>query len=281
MVPRFFLLCVGLLAIASIAQGQVGVHVGVTTGYNATFVLDNGLSEAPRYRSQMTYNWAPIGFNVGVDFSRGFGLSLESIMAKQGQIYDIINTAEEVVGQRNIQYECLQLPLLMRFMSKGNSGVRGNFNLGPQLSILTRASEIIQYSASAQTFPKGATLPAGASDVVMHPDGSVTASVPAQSAKELASKEAESFKNAEFQIAAAFGLDIDLARHFYLTVQVRGNYSITDLRNADAIEAMKQGNSSDVFGKRANMMVGAQAGLHYVFGSTRSFKYKGAKAATK
>jgi len=277
MVSRTFLLCVCLTAVASVAQGQVDVHVGLTTAFNATFVLDDGLSQAPRYRSQQTYKWAPIGFNAGVDLSRGFGLSLESIMAKQGQIYDIINTADQIVGQRNIQYECLQIPLLMRFMSKGNAGVRGNFNLGPQLSILTRASEIIQYSASTQTFPKGATLPAGADNVVVHPDGSATASVPPQSAKELAGKEAESFKNAEFQIAAAFGMDIDLARHFYLTVQARGNYSITDMRNADAIEALKQGNSSDVFGKRANMTVGIQTGLHYVFGSTRSFKYKGAK----
>jgi hypothetical protein len=111
----------------------------------------------------------------------------------------------------------------------------------------------------------------------MHPDGSATASVPAQSPKELASKEAESFKNAEFQIAAAFGLDIDLARHFYLTVQARGNYSVTDMRNSDAIEALKQGSSSDIFGKRANLTMGVQTGVHYVFGSTRSFKYKGAK----
>lgn len=277
MVPRNFLLCLCLLCVAGIAHGQVGVHVGFTTAYNATFVLDNGLSQAPRYRSQMTYNWAPIGFNVGVDLSRGFGLSLESIMAKQGQVYEIIDIADQVVGQRNIQYECLQLPLLMRFMSKGNSGVRANFNLGPQLSLLTRASEIIQYSASTQTFPKGATLPAGSKDVTMRPDGSMTATVPKQSPLELASKEANSFKNAEFQIAAAFGLDIDFARHFYLSIQGRGNYSITDVRNGDVIEALKEGRSSDVFGKRANLTAGVQTGLHYVFGSTRSYKYKGAK----
>ncbi|MEJ1240653.1 outer membrane beta-barrel protein [Chryseolinea sp. T2] len=277
MIPRLFLVVVGLLGVTTIVNGQVDVHLGVTTAFNATFVLDDGLSQAPRYRPQQTFKWAPIGFNAGIDLSRGFGLSLESILAKQGQIYDIINVADQVVGQRNIQYECLQLPLLMRFMSKGNSGVRGNFNLGPQLSILTRASEIIQYSASTQTFPKGATLPAGATDVTSHPDGSVTATVPAQSPKELASKETESFKNAEFQIAAAVGMDIDLARHFYLTVQARGNYSVTDLRNSDAIEALKQGKSSDVFGKRANLTAGVQMGLHFVFGSTRSFKYKGAK----
>lgn len=275
MIPRNFLLCIVLFSAASIAYGQVGVHLGVTTGYNATFVLDNGLSEAPRYRSQMTYNWAPVGFNVGVDLSRGFGLSLESIMARQGQLYEIVNIADQVVGQRNIRYESLQLPLLMRFMSKGNSAVRGNFNLGPQLSILTRASEIIQYTASTQTFPKGATLPAGATDVVTRPDGSVTATVPAQSPMELASKEANSFKNAEFQIAAAFGLDIDLGRHLSLSIQTRGNYSVTDVRNGDVIEDLKNGGSSDVFGKRANLMIGVQTGLHYVFGVTRSFKYKG------
>jgi len=277
MVRLNFLLSLCLLAITNLVNGQVGVHVGVTAGYNATFVLDNGLSESPRYQSQMTYNWAPVGFNAGIDLSPGFGLSLEAIMAKQGQLYDIINIADQVVGQRNIKYESLQLPLLMRFMSKGNSTVRGNFNLGPQLSILTRASEIIQYSASTQTFPKGATLPAGSTDQVMHPDGSVTATVPAQRATELASKEADDFKNTEFQIAAAFGLDIDLARHMYLSVQTRGSYSVTDVRNGDVIEQLKNGGSSDVFGKRANLMLGVRMGHHAACGSTRSPKFQAAR----
>src|SRR5690349_14255762 len=101
MIRKNFLLGVFLLGAASISYGQVSVHVGVTAGYNATFVLDNGLSEATRYKSQMTYNWAPVGFDAGVDFTRGFGLSLEAIMAKQGQLYDIINVADQVVGQRN------------------------------------------------------------------------------------------------------------------------------------------------------------------------------------
>ena len=100
MAPRNFLLCACLISAANFAYGQVSVHLGATAGFNATFVLDNGLSEAPRYKSQMTYNWAPVGFNAGIDFSRGFGLSLEAIMAKQGQLYDIINIADQVVGQR-------------------------------------------------------------------------------------------------------------------------------------------------------------------------------------
>jgi hypothetical protein len=223
----------------------------------------------------MTYNWAPVGFNFGVDFTRSFGLSLEAIMSKQGQIYEIIDVAEQVVGQREINLSYLNLPLLMKFMGKGNGAARANFNLGPQLSLLQDASEIMEYSAHTQTFPEGSTLPDGATDVVENPDGSITATIPSMSPEEIFSKKADDFKNAEFQIAAAIGLDIDISRHLYLSTQVRANYSLTDMRNGDVIEAVQAGNSSSLMSERANLLVGVQLGLHYTFGSTRSFKYKG------
>ncbi len=276
MVLRYFLMCIAV-CMASVVYSQVGVHAGVTSGYNATFVLDNGLSESPRYKSAMTYNWSPVGLNIGVDFGRSFGLSLESILARQGQLFKIIDIADKVVGERRINYEYLQLPLMMRFMNSGNAAARGTFSIGPQLSILTDASEVMQYSASTQTFPKGAMLPERATDIVNHPDGTVTATVPAQSARELFSKKAEDFKSAELQLAAAFGLDIDIARHFYVSIGVRGNYSFTDVRNGDVIDALKKGESGDIFGRRANLAIGLQAGLHYSFATTRSFKYKGTK----
>ena len=272
---KLFLLSIIIFSAAATISAQVQVHLGVTTAYNATFILDEGLSEAPRYNSKITYNWSPVGFNAGIDFTRKFGLSLESILSKQGQVFEIVDIADNVVGQRSIDLEYINLPLLVRFMNEGNSGVRGNFNVGPQLSILTNASDIIQYSASTQTFAAGAKLPAGSTEVVHHPDGTTTARVPSQSAKELMSKKADSFKNAEFQIAAAFGLDIDITRNMFISVQARGNYSLTDMRNGDVIEDLKQGNSGDVFGKRANLVVGVQVGLHFLFGTTRSFKYKG------
>lgn len=271
---RKILLIASFITLVHVSFAQVQVHLGATTAYSATFVLDKGLSEDPRYNSTITYNWAPVGFNFGVDFSRTFGLSLESILSKQGQVYEIIDAAETVVGERKIDLSYVHLPLMMRFMSGGNAGARANFNLGPQLSLLTDASEIMQYSASTQTFPKEAELPAGATNIVQNQDGTVTASVPAQSPEEILSKEMDSFKNTEFQIAAAFGLDIDLSRHLYLSTQIRANYSLTDMRNGDVIESIKNGNSSDIFGQRANLLVGLQLGVHYVFGTTRSFKYK-------
>jgi hypothetical protein len=274
---KLLLIVALFITLVHVSFAQVQVHVGATTAYNATFVLDKGLSEDPRYNSTVTYNWAPIGFNFGVDFSNTFGLSLESILSHQGQIYEIVDVAETVVGQRNIDLSYIHLPMLMRFMSGGNGGTRANFNLGPQLSLLTDASEVVQYKSSTMVFPDGTELPPGSTNIVENPDGSITATVPSKSPEEVLSKEMNSFKNAEFQIAGAFGLDIDLSRHLYLSTQIRANYSLTDMRNGDVIEKIKDGNTADIFGQRANLVVGVQLGVHYMFGSTRSFKFKGGK----
>lgn len=262
----------------NVARAQ-NIHLGLTTAYNATFVLDKGLSEDPRYSSTYTYQMAPIGFNFGVDIGRKFGLSLESILSKQGQIYEMIDAAEQIKGQRKIDLSYLQLPMLMRFMSGGNGGARANFNLGPQLSILTKGVETIQAQAGTFSIPEGLTLediqkefPTAQPD----PENMQQYLIPASDSapREILSKKANDFKNTEFQIAASFGLDIDLSKHLYLTTQVRANYSLTDMRNGDVIEALKNGDTGSIFGQRANLLVGVQLGLHYSIGVTRSFKAK-------
>ena len=256
------------------------IHLGATTAYNATFVLDKGLSEDPRYSSTYTYNFAPIGFSFGVDFSNSFGLSLESILSKQGQIYEIIDIANAVKGQRNIDLTYLSVPLLMKFMSGGNGAARANFNIGPQMSFLTEGNESIQTSAGDYKMPEGVDF-----QTIQQDYPSATQS-PSQAtlgeytlpenipATDILTKKANDFKNAEFQIAAAFGVDFDLSKHLFLTTQIRANYSLTDMRNNDIIDLLKSGGVSEVFGQRANLLVGIQIGLHYTFGVTRSFKFK-------
>ncbi len=101
-----------------------------------------------------------------------------------------------------------------------------------------------------------------------------TYTLPSDTYEEIYTKEANDFKNTEFQIAAAFGVDIDLSRHLFLTTQIRANYSLTDMRNGDVIEMIQNGDAADIFGQRANLIVGVQVGLHYMFGTTRSFKFK-------
>ena len=274
---RLVILCLSIFVVAGTATAQiVQVHLGATTAVNATFVLDKGLSEDPRYNSTYTYQFAPIGFNFGVDFGRKFGLSLEGIKSKQGQIYDMIDAYDKIKGQRKISLDYLQLPMLFRFMSGGNAGARANFNIGPQMSLLTNARESIQADAGTYQIPEGVdfeSIQQEFPNATNNGDGTyeLPANLPSQ---DLLTKKANDFKNTEFSIAGAFGLDIDLSKHLYLTTQVRATYSLTDMRNGDVIEKIKSGDSADIFGQRANLLVGVQLGLHYMFGTTRSHRFK-------
>jgi hypothetical protein len=269
---QMLVLCFALLSFTS-AYSQ-GIHLGLTTSMNATYVLDKGLSEDPRYNATATYKWAPIGFNFGVDVGRKFGLSLESIMARQGQVYQIIDAAEKVRGERKIDIKTIQIPLLMKFMSGGNAGARANFNLGPQMNLLTDAVESIQANAGTYEIPEGADFTSIKAEFpTATNNGNGTYTLPSDvPSRDILSKKANDFKKSEFAIAAAFGLDIDLSKHLYLTTQVRANYTLTDMRNGDVIEELKNGGS--IFGQRANLNVGMQLGLHYTLGKTRSFKFK-------
>lgn len=268
-----------------VSFAQIQMHLGATTAVNATFVLDKGLSEDPRYNSTMTYNFAPIGVNFGVDFTKKFGLSLESILSNQGQIYELIDAGKQIAGERNIDLQYLQLPLLMRFMSGGNGGARANFNIGPQFSFLTDATESYEAKAGVNyVIPDGMTFEEIEAnhqllvpDAVLNQgpvvDGKPTYNFETDYYAEI-DKKADAFKNAEFQIAASFGLDIDLSKHLYLTTQIRANYSLTEMTNEEAFDTVASGNGSDIFSQRANLLVGVQIGLHYAFGTTRSFKFK-------
>ena len=272
---RLVILCLSILAVNTVTAQIIQIHLGATTAVNATYVLDKGLSEDPRYNSTATYQWAPIGFNFGVDFGRKFGLSLEGIKSKQGQIYDMIDAYEKIKGQRKISLDYLQLPMLLRFMSGGNGGARANFNLGPQLSLLTNARETIEAQAGDFQIPEGMDFSAIQQEFPQASDnGDGTYTIPNIPSQDILTKKANDFKNTEFSIAGAFGLDIDLSKHLFLTTQVRATYSLTDMRNGDVIEKIKSGDSADIFGQRANLLVGVQLGLHYMFGTTRSHKFK-------
>ena len=264
------LLALGLLLNLT-SQAQIRVHVGATTALNTTFVLDNGLSEDPRYNSTFSYDWAPIGLAAGVNLSPGFGLQLETILSNQGQIYEVVDVAKQVVGERRIDLQYVHIPILFKFMSAKTTKARMNFSLGPQLSFLTEGTETLQYDASTQEIPPGVEIPEGAIE-----NGDGTYSVPELSTTELlstaAENELEQFKKSEVQLAASIGVDIDVAPNIYLSTTIRANYSLTDMRNEELIELLKSGSNvaDDVFGRRANLLVGLQFGVHYMFGGVPS-----------
>lgn len=262
-----------LTAIFLQTKAQIGVHLGATTALNSTFVLDKGLKADPRYLSTATYKWAPVGFNFGVDFGKKFGLNLEAIQSAQGQVYQVIDAYNTVVGERNFDMKYLQLPLMMKFMSGGDGLARFNFQMGPQLSLIQTGTEIIKYVESIQNIPDGVPAPDGAT---LNPDG--TYNVPAFDEVIMATEDIDvvnqvyNFQNKEIQIAVAMGLDLDISRQIYLTTQIRANYSFTDMRGQDLIDLVKSGTVSEIFDQRANLAVGIQLGVHWMIGGTRRYK---------
>jgi hypothetical protein len=268
---NLFVLLLGLCN--HVLTAQVRVHLGATSAFNSTFVLDKGLSDDPRYNAEMTYKWSPVGIAFGTDFSNGFGLQLESILSRQGQIYQIVDIAQQQIGERKIDLEYIHLPLLLNLMGNSNSRTSFNFMFGPQLSILTQGQEIYQqYKQGTLKLPEGGQIPQGATD-----NGNGTYTAP-PSTTVLASTDASAavkkFKETDLQLAVGFGLNIDIGSYLYLSTNVRGNYGFTDMRNEDLINSIKQNSANDVlkdlFGRRANMLVGVQIGLHYMFGGNRT-----------
>jgi hypothetical protein len=267
--------CVAGLLAALPTFGQAQLHVGITTAFNSTLVLDKGLSEDPRYNATPTYNFAPAGFTVGADFGRGFGLQLESILSRQGQVYQIIDATKKVIGERRIELNYVHLPLLLRTFSTGSARTRANFMFGPQLSLLTSGQEVYdQHQRGTLVLPEGEQLPAGATD---YNEATREYTMPAQETT-IYSTEAQNavqqFRKTDLQLALGLGLDIDLGRNLYLSTQIRGNYGFVDVRNEDVINAIQNRSgkqfANDLFGRRANVLVGAQIGLHWMFGGNRS-----------
>ncbi len=272
------LLCFSAAGV-QLAAAQARVHLGVTTGFNATYVLDEGLAQDPRYSAKSTYNFAPAGFTAGIDFNKGVGLQLESILSKQGQIYEIIDIAKQAIGQRRIELTYMHLPLLFRSFSTGTARTRFNLMLGPQFSLLVKGQEVYnQYQAGTLQIPASGQTPNDPNTGQPVPNnGNGTYNYPATT-QTLFSTDAknslEQFRKADLQIALGIGADIDLGNNLYLSAQIRGNYGFLDMRNQDLIDELKSKTAAqtlkDLAGKRSNLLVGVQIGLHWVFGGNHS-----------
>ena len=316
------LLAIIILTVGA-AVAQPRIHVGINTGFNTTYVLDQGLRSNPNYIAQANYEWFPIGGAVGIDITKGLGFQFESIRAAQGQIYQMIQTVESVqkmIAERNIDLSYIQFPLLLKLMSTSVKPVRFNFQIGPQLSLLNSGSETIRFIEDASinledyanVSPENLSEMADITNVLVGSEndlpqpyldaienGEITPGenplevplkyfedpntageydMPQDAVMMLMSSEAENelqkFKDKEVQIAFGFGLDFDVLKHFYISANVRGNYSFTDMRNEDLINMINDKDITTIFDQRANLLLGVQVGLHWVIGGNRSFRAK-------
>lgn len=275
---RLFILPIIFCLISVFGQAQ-GLRLGLSTGLNSQIILDEGIKSDPRYQTSFNYSFSPVGLNVSYDLTPGFGLSIESIYSRQETIYELIDIANAVRGEHKLDASFLNVPVLMRFMSSGNAATRFNFNFGPQFSFLTSAVESIDAEAGIYQMPEDITFEQVLDDYPTATQTSGQANLnqyelPSDHFRELLTREANEFRNMDFQIAMAMGLDIDIAKHFILITQLRANYSIDGFRNEDAIDAIINGQAQQLFAEKANLTVGVQIGIQYSFKLTRAFAKK-------
>ena len=275
-----------LLILITSAVVQAQIHIGMTTAVNSTFVLDKGLKADENYLAKGTYQMSPIGFNFGADFGR-IGLSLESILSNQGQVFEIINAAKDAVGERKIDMQYIQIPLLFKLNGKNKGIARGGFQFGPQLSLLRKGAEsLIVNDPSALTdgtleeiiggeIPNLEDLNPGVGVDPLTGDYELPTDVSIDLLTTEATNEVNKFRDKEVSISMAFGIDVDLGKHLYFSSNVKANYSLTDARTGDLIDSFSNGGGvKELLERRANLQVGAQLGLHYVIGGTKSFRKK-------
>lgn len=272
---RFFISGAVLFLAAVSAYGQQ-IHLGVTTGINSTFVLDEGLKKDPRYHSDMSIASSPVGLSLGIDLTPGFGLSLESIMANQELVYQIVDVADQVKGGQEISLQYIHLPLMLNFLNGSNAATRFNFSAGPQLSILREAVETYSAEAGEYKIPENmsfadiqAQYPGATQTSAQEEEHTYTLSEDIDET-DLLTRKSDDFKKSEFQIAAAMGLTIDLGKHLMLSTLFRANYRVSDMTNEDAISAIMENNGAQIFAEKSQVTLGLQLGLHYSIGVTRS-----------
>jgi len=241
----------------------------------------------PQYVSVQTYEMSPIGFSFGVDFSKKFGLQLESLLANQQMLFEVADAVKTSVGHRKIDMSYIHLPMMLKFMGGGDRKARMNFNFGPQLSILSGGLENFNVNepGSVISVPENAidNLPEGTIDngdgTFTLPDELPEGGFSADILKKNGESQLESFKNKEFHIVGGFGLDLDLSKHLYMGINVKADYSLTDMRNGELIDQLKDGNLNNIFSSRSTLTIGAQISLNFMIGGVRSHSKKALEEA--
>ncbi len=238
--------------------------------------------------------------------------SIKAAQGQIYQMIETVQNTQNMIAERNIDLSYLQFPLLMKMMSRSNNAARFNFQIGPQLSLLKSGSETMRFIRDASiNIAQGGDIPTDITTVLVGnqvdipvayqealANGEITPpssndleipleyfqdmenpdqyNMPENSIMNLMNSGVESeiqkFKDKEIQLAFGFGMDIDVLKHFYISANVRANYSFTDMRNQDLIDLIGDKDITSIFSNRANLLVGAQIGLHWVIGGNRSFK---------
>lgn len=231
-------------------------HIGLTTGLAATWIVDFRLLEDPNYLDVQTYRRAPIGVTAGYHFNDRNGVQVEVNKTLQGADFQIIGQGDgdPRVGTKNVRLTYWSVPVLFKYTSGAARRTRFEFHFGPQVNLLSAASDINRYDRDGTL-----RVQEGKTDIT-------TKNVPGGYAVKANTTQvlATDADYRERTLSAVFGLGVEMkvAGPVYASALVRGSLTVNDIRS-EAGQTRARDNSYYV--GRQSALMGVQVGLHWQF----------------
>ena len=251
-----FSLCIIVSSFA--AKAQAGYHFGITMGVYNTWIIDKTLSDDPNYDyptfGNNKWRFSPVGIEIGHNFSDNSGVQIEAIVAKQGQVFDIVDVNDEKVGTKEIDLTYIHLPLLFKAIG-GENMVKFTFKLGPQVSFLRKGTDIeIFKEVATLRNNRGACQSEFLFPVITLPGEYICASTNPDDAP-------FGFNTIDLGIAFDLGVEVEIVAGFYVSALVRFNYGFFDIRDDEYIENIE---NITEYSPSNNAKGGFQFGVHYI-----------------
>ena len=246
------LLAIGLLSSATAQR----IHLGLNTAFAKVYLLDHGLKDDLRYAQLKSKSSALIGFSFGLETSGGNGFMMDFFFSQLANSYKMLDVNQTQIGQRSINCNYWNLPLMLRKVSDGDR-VRLSYGLGVQLSFLTKGEETIQQVADSAKINISAnqTPPAGA---IKNADGTYTVLKFEESSN--------TFTKMPISVVGTLGIDIQIIDNLLLSVNSRVTYTLTDMNSDELIKGLYNNpvTAQSLEGRRAELIWVMQFAAHYI-----------------
>ncbi|MFC5271340.1 hypothetical protein [Adhaeribacter terreus] len=262
------------------ANAQTGPYLGIVSGYNSTWVLDQKLFDDPNYDSRSTWNSAPFGAVIGYKVNPSSSFQIEVFKNNMGAEFDIKGSdtfagEKKTVGEKRIELKYTSVPILYKFTS--GEKVRFNFHFGPQFNFLSEGSEVNQINERTTLNANLSSTDFTAADVALYggaPASAIDVEIPTKSVVLAAgtynrpdnityvSGKKENFNSTDIGAAVGLGMEADIVSNLYLSANLRFYYGFKDIRSDKWVEMEE---SRGYYDSRNNVTGGFQIGLHYRF----------------
>lgn len=226
-----------------IAQGNF--HLGVKGIPQNTWLLNQADSDSGNVAYVSTWNYA-YGLSLGYHWNQGIGIQIDVLNSRQGQIKEYGTRSFRVELETALSY--LKVPVLFSFSSDPSKKSMFYGNVGPQFSLLQKASYIDEDGMETESITvANVNSPSGFTEVEIK----------------------EGFNSLDIGVVFALGGRFMLSESMYLSTGVRLDYGLTDAEDKDfSIDG--GGFYVEDRPTTSNALAGFEIGLSYIFGEKLS-----------